>query len=216
MGSAPTTSLAPPYSANARMSSCASVNNVAQVGASCVGEGGVAPLWGRVETNQLAGRIQNNGRHPRHIVRRIALDDDVHRVLRDQVLRTLAVHEADARLEPVFAVACLRDVPDARQHGARALGEDLARLRDSRRIDLRHIADAQPDAEGAGDDGGEQRPRQGRLQRALVSGRRDHFRRRHASRGQCRRQARRRQAVRRRPPRRRRADPQGRPRGSAG
>jgi hypothetical protein len=132
-------------------------------------------LRGRLETNQLAGRIQNNGRHPRHIVRRIALDDDVHRVLRDQVLRTLAVHEADARLEPVFAVAYLRDVPEARQERARTLGEDLARLRDSRRIDLRHITDAPPDAEGAGDDGGEQQPRQGRLQRALVSGRRDHF-----------------------------------------
>jgi hypothetical protein len=39
---------------------------------------------------------------------------------------TLAVHEADARLEPVFAVAYLRDVPEARQQRARTLGEDLA------------------------------------------------------------------------------------------
>src|SRR5262249_35986261 len=102
-------------------------------------------------------------------------EEDVHRVLRDQVLRTLAIHEADAWLEPVFAVAYLRDVPEARQERARPLGENLARLRDSRRIDLRHIADTKSDAERAGDDGGEQQPRQGRLQRSFVSGRRDHF-----------------------------------------
>ena len=78
-----------------------------------------------METNQLAGRIQNNGRHPRHIVRRIALDDDVHRVLRIEVLRTLAIHEADAWLEPVFAVASpprrARGSTGSRAHARRGL-----------------------------------------------------------------------------------------------
>src|SRR5262249_21170776 len=96
----------------------------------------IASIRNRTQANELAVRIKNNGCHSRHIVRRIVLDDDVHRVLGDQVLRTLAIHEADAWLEPVFGVAGLLDMADARQDRACTLGENLAWFRNSRRIDL--------------------------------------------------------------------------------